>query len=346
MNKRLLSAAKILFFLGLGALFIWLFLRKLSPEQKLEIWESFWNANYWWALLAILLGVLSHLVRALRWKILLKPMGYQPRLVNSFSCVMIGYFANLALPRLGEVTRCTALARYEKVPFEKSFGTVIVERVIDLVIFAGLFLLTLVLQWGRIKDYVYDKIFLPLSERFQFLQDGAMLWIIMLAGMVILVLFLYLIRRRFAHLKIYQKMRGMILGLLEGLISIARIERPFLFIFHSLMIWGLYYLMIYLCFFSFPGTSALGPEAGLAMLVFGSIGIMIVQGGIGIYPAIIAEVASLYGVAATTGYALGWLAWTAQTLMIILAGLAAVLLLPVINKANVTTPQHTAKNLS
>ncbi|MBE0640414.1 MAG: flippase-like domain-containing protein, partial [Bacteroidales bacterium] len=206
--------------------------------------------------------------------------------------------------------------------------------------------LTLVLQWGRIKDYVYDKIFLPLSERFQFLQDGAMLWIIMLAGMVILVLFLYLIRRRFAHLKIYQKMRGMILGLLEGLISIARIERPFLFIFHSLMIWGLYYLMIYLCFFSFPGTSALGPEAGLAMLVFGSIGIMIVQGGIGIYPAIIAEVASLYGVAATTGYALGWLAWTAQTLMIILAGLAAVLLLPVINKANVTTPQHTAKNLS
>lgn len=337
MDKRLLSAAKLVFFLGLGALFIWLFLRKLTADQKLEIWESFWSANYWWALLAIILGILSHLVRALRWKILLKPMGYQPRLVNSFSCVMIGYFANLALPRLGEVTRCTALARYEKVPFEKSFGTVIVERVIDLVIFAGLFLLTLVLQWGRIKDYVYDKIFLPLSERFQFLQDGAMLWAILAGGIILMVLFLYIIRKRFAHLGFYQKLRGLVLGLLEGLISIARIDRPFLFIFQSLMIWGLYYLMIYLCFFSFPGTSHLGPEAGLAMLVFGSIGIMIVQGGIGIYPAIIAEVASLYGVAATTGYALGWLAWTAQTLMIILAGLAAVLLLPVINRSNVKT---------
>ncbi|HRY97778.1 MAG TPA: lysylphosphatidylglycerol synthase transmembrane domain-containing protein [Bacteroidales bacterium] len=335
MNKRLLSAAKLLFFLGLGALFIWLFLRKLSPEQQAEIWDSFWGANYWWALLAIVLGVLSHLVRAMRWMILLKPMGYRPRLINSFSCVMVGYFANLALPRLGEVTRCTALARYEKVPFEKSFGTVIVERVIDLVIFGGLFLLTLVLQWGRIKDYVYDKIWMPLSERFQFLQDGAALWLILLGSLVALSAFLYLIRKRFAHFRLYQKLRGLILGLIEGLISIARIERPFLFIFQSLLIWGLYYLMIYLCFFSFPGTSGLGPEAGLAMLVFGSIGIMIVQGGIGIYPAIIAEVTSIYGVAATTGYALGWLAWTAQTLMIILAGLAAVLLLPVINRNHV-----------
>lgn len=342
MKKKIFSAAKLLFFLGLGALFIWLFLRKLSPEQKQEIWESFWNANYWWALLSIILGILSHMVRALRWKILLKPMGYNPRFANAFSCVMIGYFANLALPRLGEVTRCTALANYEKVPFQKSFGTVIVERVIDLIIFAALFMLTIIIQWGRIKDYVYDNIYHPLAERFQFLQDTSHVWIIILGGALATFVLLYLLRKRFEHLKLYQKLRSLILGLLEGLASIARIEKPFTFIFQSLVIWFLYYLMVYVCFFSFTETSGLGPEAGLAMLVFGSIGIMVVQGGIGIYPAIIAEVTSLFSIAATTGYALGWLAWTAQTLMIILAGLAAVLLLPVINRKNVKTAEHTA----
>lgn len=341
MKKKVLSAAKLLFFLGLGALFIWLFLRKLSPEQKQEIWESFWTANYWWALLSIVLGILSHMVRALRWKILLKPMGYQPRFANAFSCVMIGYFANLALPRLGEVTRCTALANYEKVPFQKSFGTVIVERVIDLMIFAALFLLTIVLQWGRIKDYVYSNIYEPLAERFQFLQDTSHVWMIIIGGGLVTAVLLYIFRNRFAHLKLYQKVRSLILGLLEGLASIARIQKPFTFIFQSLVIWFFYYLMVYVCFFSFEETAGLGPLAGLAMLVFGSVGIMVVQGGIGIYPAIIAEVASLYAVAATTGYALGWLAWTAQTLMIIIAGLAAVFLLPVINRKNVKTEAST-----
>lgn len=341
MKKKVFSAAKLVFFLGLGVLFIWLFLRKLSPDQKQEIWDSFWGANYWWALLSILLGILSHFVRSMRWKILLKPMGYNPRLVNAFSCVMIGYFANLALPRLGEVTRCTALARYEKIPFQKSFGTVIVERVIDLMIFAGLFFLNLILQWGRIKDYVYDKIYSPLAERFQFLQDTGHVWMILIVSSLAVVIILYLARKRFAHFKFYQKIRSLILGLLEGLISITRIKKPITFILQSLLIWFLYYLMLYVCFFSFAETSHLGPEAALAMLVFGSIGIMIVQGGIGIYPAIIAEVTSLYGIAATTGYALGWLAWTAQTLMIIFAGIAAVLLLPALNKKNVKASEST-----
>lgn len=342
MKKKVLSAARLLFFLGLGVLFIWLFLRKLTPEQKGEIWESFWNANYWWALLSILLGLMSHFIRALRWRILLSPMGYKPRLANAFHCVMIGYFANLALPRLGEVTRCTALAKYEKIPFQKSFGTVIVERVIDLILFAGLFFLTLILQWNHIRDYVYDQIYHPLAQRFAFLQDTGVVWMSILGGALVLALFLYLIRKRFERFGMYRKIRQLILDLLEGLLAIGRIRKPFTFIFQSLMIWLLYYLMLYACLFCFTETAALGPDAALAMLVFGSIGIMVVQGGIGIYPAIIAEVGTLYAVEATTGYALGWLAWTAQTLMVILAGIAALLLLPVINKKNVPTRENPA----
>jgi len=335
LKNKLWSAAKLVFFLGIGVLFIWLFLRKLTPEQKSDIWESLLHANYWWAVLSIVLGICSHMVRAMRWKILLKPMGYTPRLSNSFACVMIGYLANLALPRLGEVVRCTALDRYEKVPFQKAFGTVVMERVIDMLIFAFLLLLTLLLQWGRIKDYFYDKVYTPMADRFMFLQNGSLVWMVLIGGGALLVLILYLSRKRFAHLKLYQKFRSLVLGLLEGLISISRIERPFTFIFQSLLIWAFYFLMIYTCIFAISDTAHLRPEAGLSMLVFGSIGIMVVQGGIGIYPAIIAEVASLYEVASTSGYALGWLAWTAQTLMIIVAGIAATTLLPIINRPNV-----------
>lgn len=333
MKKKLLSGLRLLFFLGVGGLFIWLFLRKLSPDQKLEIWESFYGANYWWALLSIILGIISHLIRAVRWKILLRPMGYSPRLGNAFAAVMVGYLANLALPRLGEVTRCTILAKYEKVPIQKSFGTVIVERAVDLLIFGFLFLLVILGQWGLIKDYTYDKIYLPLSQRFAILQNLSLVWGIIFVMFIGLILVLYLIRKRFAHLVLYQRFRNLALGFWEGLRSVTRIKNPFLFILQSLLIWVFYFLMLYTCFFCFAESAGLGVPAGLAMLVFGTIGIMVVQGGIGIYPAIIAEAASLYGLALTTGYALGWLAWSAQTLMIILAGGLALVLLPLKNKS-------------
>ena len=334
MKKKLLSALRLVFFLGLGLLFIWLFLRNLSPDQKQEIWASFLDANYWWALLSIVLGIISHLIRAMRWQILLKPMGYNPRIGNTFSAVMVGYLANLALPRLGEVTRCTILAKYEKVPFQKSFGTVIVERAIDLVIFGLLFLVVLLGQWSLIKDYVFEKIYAPLAAKFAILQDVSLVWAVLAASAGVLLLFLIIFRKRFSHLSIYQRFKTLVLGFWEGLRSVTRIERPWTFIFQSLLIWVFYFLMLYLCFFCFVDSSSLGIPAGLAMLVFGSIGIMVVQGGIGIYPAIIAEAASLYGLALTTGYALGWLAWTAQTVMIIVAGGIALVLLPLKNKTN------------
>lgn len=335
MRRNLFSAFKILFFLAIGIFFIWIFLRKLTLDQKHEIWDSFINANYLWLLVSIILGILSHVIRALRWNSLLEPMGYKPKLKNTFSAVMIGYLANTALPRLGEVTRCGVLNKYEKIPMGKSFGTVMVERSLDLVVFAGLFFINLMIFYDKLGLYFQEKVFNPMSERFQF--ENVAIFFLLIPALVFLTMAVLLLvyRRKIQHLTLYLKIKELLIGFWHGLWAVTKIRKPFTFIFHSLMIWFLYYLMIYVCFFTMPQTSHLGPDAALSLLMFGSIGIIVVQGGIGIYPAIIAETLLLYNIPTTYGYALGWLGWTAQTLMIVITGLVSLVLLPVINKTKI-----------
>jgi len=257
----------------------------------------------------------------------LEPMGYKPSLKNTFFAVMIGYFANMAFPRLGEVTRCSILAKYEKIPFNKSFGTVVTERALDMIIFLLLFFLTIFTQIGTIDNYLHQNVYPRIQGKFlnslsnPFLQMG-------LAGFVlIIILFIIFFRKRLSHLKLYQKIEHLILGFWEGLKSLGQIKQPFLFVFYSLFIWVLYFFMLYLCFFCFIPTSSLGPGAGLSALVLGSIGIMITPGGIGLYPVIIQETLLLYGIVKTTGMALGWIAWTTQTVMILTIGGISLILL-------------------
>jgi hypothetical protein len=332
LKKKILSTVKILFFLSIGVFFIWLFLRKLSPDQKLEIWDSFIHAQFGWLVLALFIGFLSHLVRAIRWRILLDPMGYHPKLSNTFFAVMIGYFANMALPRLGEVTRCGILNRYEKIPLNKSIGTVIVERSIDMVVFIILFLVNLFVFFDKLEVYVDEKVYKPLNDKFQLYEIPSLYLFLLLGVFVAIVSLFFIFRKRLKKSAFYTKTKEILLGFWHGLWSISRIKKPWAFVFQSFLIWILYFLMIYVCIFSLPQTSHLGIGAGLSMLIFGSIGIMVVQGGIGIYPAIIAETLAIYGIQATTGYALGWLTWTAQTLLIVVMGVASLIILPIYNK--------------
>lgn len=333
MKKALVNVLRFLFFAGLGVFFIWLFLHKLTSDQKHEIVLSFRSANYLWLGIAIILGVLSHYERSVRWRMLIEPMGYKPRAGNTFFAVMIGYIANLALPRLGEVSRCTVLTRYENVPFNKGFGTVITERAIDMIIFMLLFIINIAIQYDRLSTYINTRIFEPIEQKLSLSFNlGNSLLIFMVVMLALLIGFYFILRKRLLKNKFYQKIKHLIDGFVQGLKSLLLIKRPWLFIFHSFGIWGLYLLMAYLVFFCMPESSHLGIDAGLAALVFGSIGIMIVQGGIGIYPAIIAETLVLYGVESTKGYALGWLIWSSQTITIILLGVVSLIILPVINK--------------
>ncbi|MBP6977306.1 MAG: lysylphosphatidylglycerol synthase transmembrane domain-containing protein [Bacteroidales bacterium] len=334
MKKTLATIGKLIFFLSLGVFFIWLFVRNLTPGEKEEIWESFRQADYTWILLSLILGIISHISRSIRWKMLLEPMGYHPRFSNVIFAVFIGYFANLALPRLGEVSRCGVLSKYEKIPFQKSFGTVVTERAIDLLIFALLFLLNLAIQFGRVSDYISQKIIHPIQGKLEVFNGTNYLIYLLIGGLVFFFALLYFLRKNFNQTGVYKKIKEVIMGFLEGLKSLAHIKKPFWFIFHSVLIWMLYYAMTMVVFNCLPETKGISLTAGFAVYIFATIGVMIVQGGIGIYPAIVAETLFLYHIPETKGYAMGWLLWSGQTVMIILAGIISLILLPLMNKTS------------
>lgn len=334
MKKILLNFFKIAFFLGIGVFFIWFFVKDLSTEDKSSIVSSLRNANYFLVAVSVIIGLSSHIFRTLRWRLLFEPMGYKPGLPNTFNAVMIAYLANLALPRLGEVTRCGILKKYENIPFSNSLGTVIAERAFDLLTFVILFLINILIQFQQIKAYVYDKIYSPMLEKFNILNDRILIFV--LVGILIfLVLIIYLLNKRFSKNKIFLKIKEMFIGFWNGLKSLSQIKKPFMFFFYTFLLWLSYFLTVYVCIFAMDETSGLNAFAPFSVLVFGTIGIMLVQGGIGIYPVISAETLVLYGIASVHGYAFGWLAWSAQTITIIILGVIALIVLPLINKKTI-----------
>jgi hypothetical protein len=225
------------------------------------------------------------------------------------------------------------------VPFNKSFGTVITERAFDLLVFILLFLLNLALQAERLQGYIDENIYKPIQAKLNLSYDiSGAFSILFVAFIVVFGLIFLVFRKKILVTKPYLKVKEIILGFLEGMKSLLKVRNLWLFGFYTFSIWALYLLMAYIVFFSIPDSSGLGLDAGLAVLVFGSIGFMVVQGGIGIYPAIVAETLVLYGVASVQGYALGWLIWTSQNLTIALVGIISLLLLPVFNnRRNVET---------
>jgi len=334
LRTKIITGVKFIVFLGLGIFIIWLSLRNLTVTEKKEILHSFRIANYYWVILAIVLGIFSHLLRTLRWMILFEPMGYHPSVKNTFYAVMIGYFANMAFPRLGEVTRCGILAKYEKIPFNKSFGTVITERALDMILFLMLFFLMVFTQVSNVQNYLQSHVYPQLFSKF---NNPELLRKLIITGAVLLsvmILLVVVFRKKIAHSNLFQKGVKLVQGFWEGLKSLSQIRKPILFIVYSFAIWILYYFMLYICFFCFPETASLGMGAGLSALVLGSIGIMITPGGIGIYPAIVSETLLLYNCLRTTGLALGWIAWTAQTLMILMVGSLSLILLSFNKKPN------------
>jgi len=260
-------------------------------------------------------------------------MGYKPRIWNVFFSVFIGYLANLALPRLGEVSRCGVLTRYEKIPFNKSFGTVLTERGIDMVVFICLFFMNIFFQRATLYGYIDHEVYEPLATKFSLGVNfaGTITWIFLctVAGLALLF---FIFRQAILLSKPYQKIASLIKGLWEGIYSVTKLKKPLLFLFHSLFIWFMYLLMSWVVFLSLPETATLGLDAAISVLMFGTIGIIIVQGGIGIYPAIVAGALLVYGIPKTTGYAMGWLIWSAQTAMMLVAGAISFLLLPLYNK--------------
>lgn len=344
LSKSVISTIKIAFFLFLGILFIWLSVKGLSVSDKREILASFRKTNYVWVLITVFLGLLSHLVRAHRWILLIQPMQYRPGLKNTFYAVMTGYFANMAVPRLGEVTRCGILYRLEKIPVNKSLGTVITERAFDMLVFVILFVLTVFSQYFWLNEYLKKEIFPKFTDKFSGLTSNTS-WIFILGTLIVLlVVFYFLYKRVLRKIKIVQKVVGVLKGFWQGIKSLTQLKKPWLFLFDTVIIWFLYFLMVYICFFCMEATSGLSMGAALSTLVLGSVGIMVTPGGIGLYPLIVEATLKLYGVPNTAGLAFGWVSWTAQSLTILLGGTIVMILMALNKNPHDATGNHSTEN--
>lgn len=324
-RKLFFNILKFVIFLSIGIALIWYITKDLTVEQKEELRLSFRSANYWWVALSIVIGIFSHYIRALRWKMMLKPLGYDPRMKTTFYSVMIAYLINMAVPRLGEVSRCGIMQRYEKVPFDKALGTLVVERSIDLFfLFLATFLL-FVTQFTLIYDFFKVKVIVPISEKISFSTTTI---IIIIAIVVALILLTWFLIKKFKHTEAYLKLKIMLMNVRDGIYSIRHLKNFGLFIFYSVLIWVCYFLMVYVCFYAIEQTMHFGLNQALAVLVFGTVGIISTPGGIGAYQLIVTEtLIALYGLDRTYAISFSWLAWTAQTIMIIFVGVISLLLL-------------------
>jgi glycosyltransferase 2 family protein len=318
--KKALSVFNYLLFLLLGGLFLWLVFRDLDAN---EIISQIVHANYWWISGSIASGILAHVVRAARWNILIGSMGYQTRLSTTFYAVMTGYLSNVAIPRLGEVTRCGVLSKKQGIPFTTLLGTVIAERVFDMFIMLMIILLVILFQLNLVGSFVDKHVFSPLFMNFESNLLPILLILAIIAMFFISAWFIWRVyRQRLEHLMFFRRLSSFAGGLSDGIKTIKRTRNKGMFLVYTLLIWFLYSLMIYLPFFAMHDTSHLDFGDAITVMSIGSLGIVApVPGGIGTYHFIVkATLVELYDIEQATAASFATITHAAQSLMIICVG--------------------------
>ena len=315
-TKKLL---KIILPIALGLFLVAYSYFATTPEDRAQIIRYIRDANPFWIILSVAIGILSHVSRTIRWNYLLEPMGYKPRISKTLMIVLMSYFANLGIPRSGEVLRATALATYEGVPFQKGFGTIVTERVIDVIMLLLVILAALFSQTSIILGYLADN----------GVGLGSSLLLIVL-GVGGLFLAIALLRRSSSPLAL--KVRQFLKGLLEGVLSIFHMKRKWAFLGHTFLIWACYIGMFWVIKYTVPETISLSFGELLVAFVAGAFAMSTTNGGIGLYPIAVGTALALSGISRVSGDAFGWIMWIAQTLMVVFFGAISFLLLPLLNR--------------
>ena len=305
--------------LGIGFLFIYLSISNTTAEDRATIYSSIKDAHYGYIFISLVMGLLSHFSRAYRWNFMLHPLGYRPRLINNILAIFITYIANLGVPRSGELFRATVMQTYEGIPFEKSFGTIIAERAIDLL----MLLLTIGLALSLESDMIYSL----LEEKA--IDPWSLVAVLLIGGGAFYFIFQQI--KKTQH-PVAVKIIALLNGLSEGFLTIVRMEKKWAYLFHTLFIWVMYIAMFYMIKFSLPETYSLGFEPLLIGFIVGALAISATNGGIGIYPFSVSLVLISYGISKEASLAFGWIMWTAQTVMVLLFGSISFLLLPLVNQ--------------
>jgi len=339
LKQNILKTLKFLSFFLLGIFIFWMVYKDQDFKRIKSILTN--DVNYFWIVVSLFIGLLSHVSRTIRWNLLIEPLGRKPRLLNTFLAVMVGYLMNLALPRMGEISRCGVIARYEKISFTKLVGTVVTERLIDVLMLLILLVIVVLTQFGQVLEFLNNN---PgVNEKLQKVIFSP----ILIGGLVFFLAVLWISRHKIRESSLTKKVMGFVGQFVEGFRSIGKMKKKGSFIFHSVFIWVLYYLMTYLIFFSFGFTSHLGPLAGLTVFVLGSFGMVApVQGGIGAWHFMVIEGLALYGVDKADGKVFALLAHGTSTLMLIVLGLIGVIALPFVNeREDVLEKSHSSSEI-
>jgi uncharacterized protein (TIRG00374 family) len=330
LNPTVKKALKSLLFLGIGVGLVYLSVKDITARDIDSIKAN--PPRYTWLLLSMLVGMCSHWIRAVRWRMLIEPVAEKPKMSNSFFAVMIGYMANYApVLRLGEVYRCIILSRYEKAPVVALVGTVVVERIIDTFLLFILFLVMLLCRFQKVYDVVKPRIGQYVHDKLSFLEKHYLL--ILLAVAIAAIAFVVFVVK--GNNKISRLIKKFLKNFSDGIKSVGKLKKPLLFWIYSVIIWVFYLLSTYLCLQCFDVTAA--PNLTLAdavvVLIFGTLGIIASPGGIGAFQLIIKNVLEkIYKIAAPIPFALGWIIWGSQFILIVSLGLISLALLPILNK--------------
>jgi glycosyltransferase 2 family protein len=321
LKKRILSVIQYLFFLLIGIILLWLVFRKIEIK---DVVAQIRGAKYEWLLLSMFLGIFSHIARAMRWNILIRSMGYKTDTQMTFYAVMVGYLANTAFPRLGEVTRCGVLAKKKNIPFNALFGTVISERVFDMIVLMIIIVAVILLQLSMLSDFVNKYIISYLTGIAN--RNNLIMAIILLIVVIILPLVLFRIFfTRIKKLHIYNKLIDFLRGLLDGVKTILKIRQKWSFLALTVVIWTLYTLMTYTAFYALEATSSLNFFDAITVMSLGSLGMVApVPGGIGAYQFVVkAILTEIYMIPSEPAVSYSIILWAAQSFMIIVLGAAS-----------------------
>ncbi|WP_179348923.1 lysylphosphatidylglycerol synthase transmembrane domain-containing protein [Winogradskyella pacifica] len=313
------SILKVVLPLLLGVGLVWYSLSKISIPTLVQYFK---DADYSWIILGVSLGVLSHVSRAYRWLYMAEPLGYKPKFGNSLMAVYSAYLINFTIPRAGEVARASILKNYEGIPFDKGFGTIVAERIADTIMLLSIVAIAFFIEFEFIYNFFAEK-FNPTS----LILGGSVL----LLGALLLFLFIKKSTSKFAL-----KVKGFVVGLLEGALSIFKMKKKWAFIGHTLFIWVMYVLMFYVTTFALPELQNITLAAVLIGFILSSFSIAATNGGIGSFPEAVVIAFSLFGMAEDPSRAFGWIVWSTQTLVIIIVGGLSLLYLPIFNRKKTT----------
>ena len=327
MKKTILQILRIAGFLALGVLLLYFAFRGIAFN---ELASTLREANFWWIGLSMLFAILSLFSRARRWVLLIEPLGFKPGFKNTYHSLMVGYLSNFALPRLGEVTRCVTLGKREKIPVDSLIGTVIIERVTDLVMLL-MIMVVLIISWAeKFGAFFNENIFIPMQEKITTTFGGMILFWVLVSGILALVLLLlYFFRKPLGKIRIVRKIANFLLGILGGLKTIYKMKRKWEFILHSVLIWFLYILMTWVVVFALKETAALTFVDGIFLLVIGGLGMSApVTAGFGAFHWIVSRgMVFVYGLSLEQGGAYAILAHESNSILLIFLGALSYMLL-------------------